>query len=81
MLYKHIKYDTKRSSVAGEWYAIQDIRHDLQWISISISGFHGECLHLAKQLQELTRDAEARAIAKIIMCPQLHKKITFYETK
>ena len=38
-------------------------------------------LHLAKQLQELTRDAEARAIAKIIMCPQLHKKITFYETK
>ena len=28
-----------------------------------------------------TRDAEARAIAKIIMCPQLHKKITFYETK
>ena len=45
------------------------------------SGFHWEFLRLAKQLQELTRDAEARAIAKIIMCPQLHKKITFYETK
>ena len=45
------------------------------------SGFHWECLRLAKQLQELTRDAEARAIAKIIMCPQLHKKSIFYETK
>ena len=31
------------------------------------SGFHWECLRLAKQLQPLTRDAEARAIAKIIV--------------